>query len=97
MTDNLRSVPRTYMMEGDLAPAGCPLTFVHRIKYRMAGTMEQKGKHSAATQSIYPGTEDKPVRDGLAPPHMTLTTTISAGSLGSHDGKSFLAVTQTVF
>lgn len=55
MTDNLRSVPRTSMMEGDLAPAGCPLTFVHGIKHRMAGTMEQTGKHCAATQNIYPG------------------------------------------
>lgn len=43
----------------------------------MAGTMEQKGKHCAATHNIYLGTEDKPVSEGLAP-HMTLTTTICA-------------------
>lgn len=60
----------------DLAPAGCPLTFVQRIKYRMAGTMEQKGKHCAATHNSYLGTEDKPLSEGLAPPHMPLTPTI---------------------
>lgn len=51
---------------------------VHRIKYRMAGTMEQKGKHCAATENISPGADDECVSEGLAPPHMTLTTTICA-------------------
>lgn len=82
---------------------------VHRIKYRTAGTMEQKGKHCAATENIFPGADDECVSEGLAPPHMTLTTTICdldnhylcnteafTGALGSHDKKSFLAVTQTV-